>query len=388
MALTVNTNISALNAYRNLTSTQGDMSKSLQRLSSGLRINSAADDAAGLVISEGLRGQVGGLKVAARNAQDGISVVQTAEGALNQVHSILQRMRDLSVQAANTGGLNDEALTSIKNEMDQLGTELTRIGNTTEFNGTKLLNGSYDGTFQVGANSGANDKITVALNTGVTAAGLGLDELDVSATSSPATFTGVSIAVGSATAPATPTIAYGGTTYTLDLTGWKDGTDADDGDANTADNVALVQAQLTSKLSGSGLTATVDETGALSITAPGSATEDSITFGAAFDTDDIEFTAGTAGGADAAIDAIDAAITSVSTTRATLGAIQNRFEYAIDNINVATENLSASESRIRDTDMALEMSNYTRAQILQQAGTAMLAQANQAPQGVLQLLQG
>ncbi|PJJ73297.1 flagellin [Diaminobutyricimonas aerilata] len=272
MGMQINTNVGALNAYRNLSNTQNDLNKSLEKLSSGFRINRAGDDAAGLSISEGLRAQVGGLKVAARNAQDGISVVQTAEGALNEVHSILQRMRDLSVQAGNTGGLNDDALSAIKTEMDELALEVTRISDQTKFNGKSLLDGTFDGDFQVGANTG--EAITVAIATDTDATGLGINALDVTA----------------------------------------------------------------------------------------------------------------AGGSDTALTAIDAAIATVSGIRADLGAKQNRFEYAIKSINVTAENLAASESRIRDTDMAQEMSSFTRANILSQAGTAMLAQANQLPQGVLQLL--
>ena len=275
MGLRINQNIDAVNSYRNLSVTQGQMSKSLEKLSSGFRINRAADDAAGLAISEGLRSQVGGLKVAVRNAQDGVSVVQTAEGALTETHSILQRMRDLSVQAANEGSQNLEARQAAAAEVVALGEELTRISDTTQFNGVKLLDGSYTGTFQIGANAGENLSVAVAQD--FDAAGL----------------------LGAAPA------------------------------------------------------ATV------------------------FDA---------AGAADAFITTVNDAIKTVSTERAKLGAVQNRFEHTINNLNVAVENLSASESRIRDTDMAAEMMSFTRSQILSQAGTAMLAQANQAPQGVLSLL--
>ena len=175
MALSINTNVAALNSYRNLSNTQNDLSKSLEKLSSGLRINRAADDAAGLAISEGMRAQIGGTKQAVRNAQDGISVVQTAEGALTETHSILQRMRTLSVQASNEGGLNDAAKGNIQDEMNQLKTELTRIADTTKFNGQALLDGTYNGTFQVGANTSAADKISVNLKGGsMGTVGLGL----------------------------------------------------------------------------------------------------------------------------------------------------------------------------------------------------------------------
>ncbi len=163
MGLSINQNIAATNAYRNLSNTQNDLSKSLEKLSSGFRINRAADDAAGLAISEGLRSQVGGLKVAVRNAQDGISVVQTAEGALTETHSILQRMRDLTVQASNEGGLSSDAKGNIQSEISQLKDELTRIADTTQFNGTKLLDGTYSaGKFQVGANAGETITVSVA----------------------------------------------------------------------------------------------------------------------------------------------------------------------------------------------------------------------------------
>ncbi|GAA3801799.1 flagellin [Nocardioides panacisoli] len=265
MGLRINQNIDAMNAYRNLSVTQGQMSKSLEKLSSGFRINRAADDAAGLAISEGLRSQVGGLKVGVRNAQDGVSVAQTAEGALTEVHSMLQRMNDLAVQY-NNGTQNTDSQAAIEAEFTQLTTEISRIKDNTKFNGVDLFAGN-DLTFQVGYAS--TDAITI------------------------------------------------------------------DGASALADFTSSTSA----------LTA--------------------------------------AGGSDA----VQTAITAVSTQRAALGAIQNRFEHTINNVNVAVENLSASESRIRDTDMAQEMMNFTRSQILSQAGTAMLAQAKSAPQSVLQLLQ-
>nr|WP_297426526.1 flagellin [uncultured Actinotalea sp.] len=278
MGLSINQNIAAINSYRNLSNTQNDLSKSLEKLSSGFRINRAADDAAGLAISEGLRSQVGGLKVAARNAQDGISVVQTAEGALTEVHAILQRMRDLGVQAANDSN-NADARTNIKTEADSLVEELDRIAQSTNFNGKALLNGAGTMSFQVGADGNSNSAIEVDL---------------------------------------------------------------------TNANVASISSSLSSGASA------------------------------------LDFS--THAAAQSSIETLDAKIGDVSTARAELGAYQNRFEHTIKNINVAVENLSASESRIRDTDMAQEMVSFTRAQILSQAGTAMLAQANQIPQGVLSLL--
>ncbi len=274
----------------------------LRSFSSGFRINRAADDAAGLAISEGLRSQVGGLKVAARNAQDGISVVQTAEGALTETHAILQRLRDLAVQGANDSN-NTEARANIATEATSLVAELDRISASTNFNGTKLLNGDPGNggagseitelTFQVGADGDANSAITV--------------------------------------------------------------------DLASANVTAVATALAVSNEAGMGALATVDGTVA----------------GIGFDTH---------AAAQSSIERINTQIEKVSTARAELGAYQNRFEHTIKNINVAVENLSASESRIRDTDMAQEMVNFTKNQILSQAGTAMLAQANQIPQGVLSLL--
>ena len=410
MGLSVNTNIAALNAYRNLSSTQNDLSKSLEKLSSGLRINRAADDAAGLAISEGLRAQIGGTTQAVRNAQDGISVVQTAEGALTETHSILQRMRTLSVQSANDGGLSDTAKGNIQDEMKQLQTELTRISDTTQFNGKKLLDGSYSGVFQVGANTSDADKITVGIATeegnGLGAAGLKVHDLDVTKArdTKGSTLTGtVQLTAGTA-----PVLTVGG--KSLDLSGWVKTTDAT---ADTAEgyakNASILESALKDATSGTDLSFKVTlGTGANAATATvefSSARTNLVGAAATINTSEIQTQLGVAGagftatagaantadvkvdGAKYAINAIDSAITSVSKVRSQLGAVQNRFDHTINNLNVAVENLTASESRIRDTDMASEMVSYTRASILSQAGTAMLAQAKSLPQSVLQLLQ-
>lgn len=270
MGLQINTNVSALNAYRNLSSTQNSMATSLERLSSGLRINRAADDAAGLAISEKLRAQVNGLNQAQANAQDGISLIQTAEGALNETQSILQRMRTLSVQAASDTNTTADR-TEINKEMTALSAEIDGISSRTQFNTQNLLGGSFAGTFQIGANDG--EVMSVTIND-MSAAGLTVDSLDVT----------------------------------------------------------------------------------------------------------------TLAGAQAAITTIDAALSAVSDQRADLGAFQNRLQHTVANLGVSAENMAASESRIRDTDMAKEMTNFSRSQILQQAGVSMLAQANSAPQSVLKLL--
>ena len=395
MSLRIQNNIAAFNSYRNLNVTNDMQAKSLEKLSSGFRINRAADDSAGLAISEGLRSQIGGLKVAVRNAQDGISVVQTAEGALTETQAILQRMRDLSVQASNDGGLNDTAKANIQTEVTQLKAELDRIADTTSFNGKKLLDSTFTGTFQVGANNG--ETISVAIGTAMNSTGLGVDGVDVAAVpaTSPA---GVSTAAIGTTAGdveitgvgpdvynsadaavlATAyenlrgTISYGGTSLdlsTIDYTG----------DSAAADYHATLSAALADTfgtdvtLGANAATITITGTAPVGGETPAELAALTPTFGQAT-------------GASAAIDDIDTAIQTVSTQRANLGAVQNRLGNTINNLNVAVENLTASESRIRDTDMALEMTNFTKWQILQQAGTAMLAQANQVPQGVLQLL--
>lgn len=399
MGLSINTNIAALNSYRNLTNTQNDLSKSLEKLSSGLRINRAADDAAGLAISEDLRAQIGGTKQAVRNAQDGISVVQTAEGALTETHSILQRMRTLSVQASNDGGLSDTAKGNIKDEMDQLKTELTRISETTQFNGTKLLDGKYSGVFQVGANNSAQDKITVDVKTasgeGLGAVGLGLDGLDVTAVAANATTGTNTTAAESGTAGVLTLGAaddYSDDATAVGLFSKLNGTitignkslDLTSVDYSAATDAATAQTALQTALTtafGAGA-ATADASGGAGI----EITTATVT-GTAAEVAAAESSFAQASGATEAIDLIDSAITEVSKVRSGLGAVQNRFDHTINNLNVAVENLSASESRIRDTDMASEMVSFTRSQILSQAGTAMLAQAKSLPQSVLQLLQ-
>jgi flagellin-like hook-associated protein FlgL len=426
MGMSVNTNIAAMNAYRNLSTTNDAMSKSLERLSSGYRINKASDDAAGLAISEGLRSQIGGMTQAVRNTQDGTSVVQTAEGALNETTSILQRMRDLSVQASSSGSLNDDAKSSIQKEMSQLKSELTRISDTTTFNGTKLLDGSYRGTFQVGANAG--ETISVNIGRAASAAGLDVDgvdataegiykaatgsaaagkvtttnagaanaELVITAATGEKDFTGSSYDI-SAFKNLTGQISFGGRTFDL---GSVDYSDADgDGDSTTVpdatDALAALNAAAKEAL---GLTDTADvftaSTSALTFQVNEPVTGYTDAAGAALggaNATAAQVAAATptfsgATGASDAIKKIDAAIKQVSAQRADLGAIQNRFEHTVNNLNVAIENTTASESRIRDTDMASEMTKFTRAQVLTQAGTSMLAQANQSTQSILKLL--
>jgi flagellin len=277
MGLRIQNNVEAFNAHRQLTGTAAKAAKAMEKLSSGYRVNRAADDAAGLAISEKMRAQIGGLAQAQRNAQDAVSLVQTGEGALNEVHSMLQRVRDLKVQYSS-GVLSDDDKKAIAAEVQQLGKEVTDIAGKTEFNGLKLLNGQSF-TFTVGANSA--DTVAIA------------------------------------------TVALSGTAGVADL--------VDVGSAGSLDAASGALNSLT-------------------------------------------------------VDEIDTMIKNVSTARSTFGAVQNRLEHRLNNLATYQENLVASESRIRDVDMASEMVNFTKLQILQQAGTSMLAQANQAPQGVLSLL--
>jgi flagellin len=283
MGLRIQNNVEAFNAHRQLTGTAAKAAKAMEKLSSGYRVNRAADDAAGLAISEKMRGQIGGLAQAQRNAQDAVSLVQTGEGALNEVHGMLQRIRDLKVQYSN-GTLESGDKQAISAEVQQLGKEISDITTKTEFNGIKLLTGGTV-TFQVGAES--------------------------------------------------------------------------------ADTIALTKTEMSAAIGTSGtggLAGLIDVGSAASVSAA-----------------DTLFSAVT-------LDTIDEAIKNVSNARSTFGAIQNRLEHRLANLSTYQENLVASESRIRDVDMAQEMVNFTKLGILQQAGTSMLAQANQTPQNVLSLL--
>ncbi|MBC3872302.1 flagellin N-terminal helical domain-containing protein [Undibacterium flavidum] len=496
MASYINTNIASLNAQRNLSTSQSSLNTSLQRLSSGLRINSAKDDAAGLAISERMTSQIGGLNQAARNANDGISLAQTAEGALSQIGSNLQRIRDLAVQSANgSNSVSDRA--ALNNEASQLISEINRVASNTNFNGVNLLDGSFSAqTFQVGADGTANDQISIASIASAKSSALG-----VGASSSYAT------TVAGAGAVTTTALAAGD----LSINGFQVGASAADGVSfSNSTGSGISKAAAINAISGStGVTATVGSTavagtastsataiasgditingvnlGALSASTSGaqrgaqvaaavnaisSQTGVSATFNtttgavalAAADGRNITITAstnaaaaaantgitvsatgatdvststlsltstssagitlangtgtgltaanltggftsatvtvgagvsslnlGTAAGATAALTTIDAALQSINSSRASLGAYQNRFSSAVASLQTNSENLSASRSRIRDADFASETATLTRGQVLQQAGTAILAQANALPQGVLALLRG
>ena len=313
----INHNIAALNTLNRLSANNGASQKNMEKLSSGLKINRAGDDAAGLAISEKMRGQIRGLEMASKNAQDGISLIQTAEGALTETHSILQRVRELVIQAGNTGTQDkDTDLQSIQDEIQALQEEVDGISNRTEFNGKKLL----DGTFKAGEDAAAPDP----------------DDPD--ATPTPATGNALVFQIG---ANATQQISVNIEKMSTDALGVKT-------DGEIVENQAVKDIDVRKF-----------------------ADNDAKAEDVGFDTQ---------------LKIVDAAINQVSAQRAKLGAVQNRLEHTINNLGASAENLTAAESRIRDVDMAKEMSEFTKNNILSQASQAMLAQANQQPQNVLQLL--
>ncbi|GAA4932198.1 flagellin [Actinoplanes utahensis] len=417
MGLRINQNIAAQNAYRNLSVTDNQMSKSLEKLSSGFRINRAADDAAGLSISEGLRAQTGGLKVAVRNAQDAISVVQTSEGALNEVTSMLQRMRDLSVQSSNAS-LDADAKKAANAEFQQLSQEIDRIGETTAFGKSKLLDGSFgmaakkEGTALTGtpasgttpavqatlpATSGAISITDIGgktLDTQIDVGDIALTETDKNGDEVALSPQAAAKKMTEAISTALKDAGHGDVTMEVSAEIDKTSGDVTFSVAGTTGFKATI-GTLVDASQGDGADPIENATpGAFQIGANAGETlsvgigaVNSKTLGlSSLDLTKPATPGGGKSGAEEAMKALDTAIQSVSDTRAKLGAHQNRFEHTINNLNVAVENLSASESRIRDTDMAQEMVGFTRNQILTQAGTSMLSQANQGSQGVLSLL--
>ncbi|WP_374520147.1 flagellin N-terminal helical domain-containing protein [Undibacterium squillarum] len=494
MASYINTNISSLNAQRNLSMSQSSLQTSMQRLSSGLRINSAKDDSAGLAISQRMTSQIGGLDQAARNANDGISLAQTAEGALSQVTANLQRIRDLAVQSSNaSNSATDRA--ALNNEATQLISEINRVASTTNFNGVNLLDGTFSGqAFQVGANNTSNDTITISniasakanslgvgsnssYNTSVAGGGnvttnafssgdlvingysVGASSADgVSFSNSSASGiakaaainaisgqSGVTATVGSTTIAGSATTA-GAAIAAGDVTINGVALGAITSTATGAQRGAEMAAAVNAVTNQTGVTATFDTTtGAVSLSAAdgrnitvtqstnagaaagntgigvaatgttsvatskvtlSSTSSAGITLGGANGLAAANLTGGytsasvtvgagvsslnltTAAGAQAALSTIDSAIQQISTSRAALGAYQNRFSSAVVSLQTNSENLSASRSRIQDADFAAETASMTRSQVLQQAGTAILAQANQSPNQVLSLLRG
>jgi flagellin len=369
----INSNVASLNAQRNLSTSGSQLATSLQRLSSGLRINSAKDDAAGLAISERFSTQIRGLNVATRNANDGISLAQTAEGAMAEIGNNLQRVRELAVQSSNaTNSATDRA--ALQAEVSQLQSEIQRVASQTEFNGTKLLDGSFTGqAFQVGANAGQLITVNAVTNAQTSTLGSTLFAADVAgaavtdAAISGLTINGATIedVAAQGSVAATATALAGAINKQTDTTGVFAVVNASNG-VTLQSTRPGVDTVVGGTVTNSGLTA---------------ATTAATT---AFQVDDVNIS--TFAGAQKAIGIMDSALTGINGARAEMGAIQNRFGSVIQNLQTSSENLSASRSRIRDADYAKETAELTRTQILQQAGTAMLAQANQLPQNVLSLL--
>ena len=391
----INHNIASLNTYNKLSANNAASAKSLEKLSSGLRINRAGDDAAGLAISEKMRGQIRGLDQGTRNAQDSISLIQTAEGALSESHSILQRMRELAVQSSNDTNTTDDRK-QLQGEVSQLKTELDRIGNTTEFNTKKLLDGSAKGVTAAvlgGASINNNSSTTVSFSAAVAAtltknaasdgaymivkvsqagAGFAAGDFQIigpngSASTSLTLTSSIVITLNSGIA--------GASTATADVT---------NGTLNTmkvGESITMVfnKFQAASNTLGASVMtqigANAGQTAFISM---------SDMRATALGVGSIDIS--TKFGAQTAIATVDVATAKVSSQRSSLGAIQNRLEHTINNLGSASENLTAAESRVRDVDMAKEMMAFQKNNILSQAATAMLAQANQQPQGVLQLL--
>ena len=408
MAATINTNIASINAQRNLTFSGQSLNTTMQRLSSGLRVNSAKDDAAGLAISERMNTQVKGLTVASRNASDGISLAQTTEGALGKIGDMLQRMRELAVQAGNaTNSKGDRE--ALQLEVKQLADEVDRVAKQTNFNGQKVLDGSFAGAvFQVGANSGDNITLGALVDTRAekissisyaSSSQAGIDTAD------PGSITSYveSIDAGDLAIILTP----GGTTNLPALPPASSpqerlGQVIEAINNKSADTgvVAYLTKQegsemytveiMSGKTDTNGVPASVAFSGfSITLTGIEDANGTIPTTGAAIDVRGInDIDVGTQAGAWIGLKKIDSAIDQVNSARATLGAIQTRFETAVNNIDIQVENLAAARGRIIDADFAVETANLSRTQILQQAGTAMVAQANQIPQNVLQLLQG
>lgn len=415
----INHNLGAINAQRNMGINSGAAAKSMEKLSSGLRINRAGDDAAGLSISEKMRAQIRGLDQASTNAEDGISMIQTAEGALTETHSILQRMRELSVQSANDTNVSTDR-DAIQAEMDELTKEVDRIATTTEFNTQKLLDGSFSGKFQIGANEGQDMDLSIGK---MDAASLGLTST-VTVTETISLTAGSNIADGTYTVSGTAIIDtkgnkvgdVGASGLTLEFNGASSrftNTDIKSGATiEIKDGKATIQNKLDTataaknltdlapgnyEVKGTNLVKDNEFVGTISgeviklNNGSNIAADDLGIASGSLATNGLKFTVNgsnvsTQENAAGSIETINAAIEKVSTQRSKLGAVQNRLEHTVNNLNTSSENLTAAESRIRDTDMASEMSEYSKNNILQQAAQAMLAQAKSAPEQVLQLL--
>ncbi|ODW37136.1 flagellin [Vibrio parahaemolyticus] len=376
MAITVNTNVAALVAQRHLTSATDMLNQSMERLSSGKRINSAKDDAAGLQISNRLQSQMRGLDVAVRNANDGISIMQTAEGAMNEVTNIMQRMRDLSLQSAN--GSNSQAeRTALQEEVTALNDELNRIAETTSFGGRKLLNGTFGkSSFQIGAASG--EAVQIELKS------MRTDGLDMGGFSY----------VAQGRADSDWQVKENANDLTMSFTNRSGETEKIQINAKAGDDIEELATYINGQTDK--VTASVNEKGQLQIFMAGEETAGTISFSGDLASElgmslkgydavnNLNIT--TVGGAQQSVAVLDTAMKFVDSQRAELGAYQNRFNHAINNLDNIHENLAASNSRIQDTDYAKETTQMVKQQILQQVSTTILAQAKQAPNLALTLL--
>lgn len=376
MTITVNTNVSAMTAQRHLSKATDLLNQSLERLSSGNRINSAKDDAAGLQISNRLESQMRGLDVAMRNANDGISIMQTAEGAMNETTNLLQRMRDLSLQSAN--GSNSRAeRDALQEEMSALNDELNRIAETTSFGGRKLLNGSFSSSsFQIGSSSG--EAVQVSLKN------MRSDSLDMGGFSY----------IASGKADSNWQVSQGNNTLVMQYTNAQGEQESINIKAKVGDDIEELATYINGQTDR--VSASVNEEGQLQIFMPGNQTAGTVSFSGSLANqlsmnlagyeavDNIDISQ--AGGAQRAVSIIDTALKYVDSHRAELGAMQNRFNHAINNLSNVNENLSASNSRIKDTDYAKETTQMVKQQILQQVSTSILAQAKQQPNLALTLL--
>jgi flagellin len=378
MSLTVNTNLAAISAYNNLSMTDTSLSASIQKLSSGKQVTTAADDAAGYVVSQELTQQANGYGVAIANAQNGVSVLQTAQGAMNQITSILQKMSTLSLQAANGGATDSTAQAADDAEFQALSSQIDQIANTTSFGNHNLLDGSYTGqTFQIGSNNSSTNQVTVSIASLASANLLGQT----------VTGTGNKFQAGGTATTGTLVLSYtptGGAAKTVTV-------NATTGDSFSTLQASLATALTTAGLSTSTITASETATGNLVLGVNGGAvtvTSDSAAVGltaAQASTPGQSLT--TTALAQTAITAVQAALTAVSTKAGQLGALQNEMTSVVSNLTVGQQNLQAANSQIVDTNMASEMTNFTSHQVLEQAGVAMLSQAQQSSQYILKLLQ-
>ena len=394
MALTINTNVASLNAQRNLGTSQVDLDRSMQRLYSGLSINNAKDDAAGLAISDRMTAQIRGLNQAARNANDGISMAQTAEGALQESTNILQRIRELAVQSANdTNSISDRA--SLNDEVEQLIEELDRIAQTTQFNGINVIDGSLtSAVFQVGANAGSNQTISFGIESALaTDLGTAGEEVVAAATAT-TTFNGLKFTAGSAGADGNESFSLSvvqtsAANTDVTLTPSENYLLVELGTATGQDQASVVLAQL-DDLGFTGFTGVSVETVSATTTWSTDLSGSTISLTGGIDLVEsvavADISVKTLNDAQAAIASVDNALDDIDNIRGGLGAVQNRFESSIANLNNVAENLAAARSRILDADIAQETSNMTKQNILQQAGVSILAQANQGPQLALSLL--